>query len=108
LMMYLVLQSVWYSNDILIYDQSIVNQLMLLRKYHVHHRTDNLDYFAYIHWITLLASTLSGLTARDLQQFLRNAALPQLVVFELQIFYQGRRIVGRARHRHHSGALLTS
>src|SRR3954469_2346480 len=47
-----------------------------------------------------------GLTTGDLQQFFRDVALPQLVVFERQLLDQTLSAVGGVLHRHHARALL--
>ena len=71
--------------------QRVVDAGQLVRKFDVHHRTDDLNDFAFVHTCTpgFVASSIAPeLAAGDLQQFLGDVALPQLVVFERQILDQ--------------------
>src|SRR4029450_11565211 len=52
------------------------------------------------------ASASVGLATRDLQQLLRDIALPQLVVLERQLLDEALGAVGGVLHGHHARALL--
>ena len=75
--------------------QRVVDRRQRVGKLDVHHRTDDLNDFADVHMHPMLGlhpiradgihpQPLTRLAAGNLQQFLGDVALPQLVVFERQ------------------------
>src|SRR5207247_5970760 len=78
--------------DGVLHRQGAVDRGKRARKLHVHHWTDDLNDPARVHASTLPGSL--GLAAGDLAQFLRDATLAQLGVFE-----------GRVRAEEHTSEL---
>ena len=77
---------------------------LFVRKFHVHHGTDDLNDISFIHKAVLTAER--HLRGRDFEQLGRDAGLTHLVVFEGEILDELIRVIGGVLHRHHSRAVL--
>src|ERR1039458_1094677 len=89
--------------------QRVVNCGKLSRELDVHNGADDLNDFAFAHVLKIIVlnfSTNRHLRGGDLQKFLRDVRLAQLVVFQRQVLDDLLGVVRGVFHRHHACALL--
>src|SRR5262249_9197769 len=81
-----------------------LRQCFFIRKFHVHHGTNYLNYISFIHKTYL--ATKRHLRRGDFEQLRGNSSLTHLVVFQRQLLDKFLSVISGIFHSHHPGTVL--